>query len=80
MKRSQDRILTTHAGSLPRPADLLKLIQAKGRGEAHDSDAYAERVRSAVAGIVASRRSSGSTWSTTARWARRGSFPTSTSA
>ena len=53
MKRSRDRILTTHAGSLPRPADLLKLIQAKGRGEAHDRDAYAERVRGAVVGIVA---------------------------
>jgi 5-methyltetrahydropteroyltriglutamate--homocysteine methyltransferase len=53
MKRSEGRILTTHAGSLPRPADLLKLIQAKERGELYDRDAYAARVRSAVAGIVA---------------------------
>lgn len=53
MKRSTDRILTTHAGSLPRPADLLKLIQAKERGEPYDRDAYAARVRSAVATIVA---------------------------
>jgi 5-methyltetrahydropteroyltriglutamate--homocysteine methyltransferase len=52
VKRSRDRILTTHAGSLPRPADLLKLIQAKGQGEPYDRDAYAVRVRSAVAGIV----------------------------
>jgi hypothetical protein len=29
MNRSVDRILTTHAGSLPRPGDLLELIQAK---------------------------------------------------
>jgi 5-methyltetrahydropteroyltriglutamate--homocysteine methyltransferase len=53
MKRSEDRILTTHAGSLPRPADLLKLIQAKGKGEPFDRDVYAARVRSAVAEIVA---------------------------
>ena len=26
MKRSTDRILTTHAGSLPRPADLLDMV------------------------------------------------------
>ena len=52
MKRSEGRILTTHAGSLPRPADLLKLIQAKERGEPYDREAYAARVRSAVAGIV----------------------------
>ena len=53
MKRSAERILTTHAGSLPRPADLLKLIQAKGRGEPYDREVYAERVRSAVGAIVA---------------------------
>ena len=52
MKRSQDRILTTHAGSLPRPADLLRLIHAKERGDPDDRGAYAVRVRSAVAGIV----------------------------
>ena len=28
MKRSDGRILTTHAGSLPRPPDLLALMQA----------------------------------------------------
>src|SRR5262245_51349360 len=52
MKRSEGRILTTHAGSLPRPADLLKMIQAKERGEPYDRGAYAMRVSAAVAGIV----------------------------
>ena len=33
MKRSTQRILTTHVGSLPRPPDLLEMIQAKERGE-----------------------------------------------
>ena len=52
MKRSTDRILTTHAGSLPRPADLLELIQAKTTGRPHDPEAFATRVRRAVGDIV----------------------------
>ena len=36
MKRSTDRILTTHAGSLPRPPDILQMIRAKARGEPVD--------------------------------------------
>jgi len=53
MQRSRDRILTTHAGSLPRPSDLLEMIQAKATGRAYDQDAYATRVRRAVREIVA---------------------------
>ncbi len=34
MKRSIDRILTTHVGSLPRPADLLAVVRAKEAGQA----------------------------------------------
>src|SRR5262245_4656801 len=52
MKRSTDRILTTHAGSLPRPGDLLDMIDAKAVGHAVDEAAYAARLRSAVADIV----------------------------
>ena len=46
MKRSTDRILTTHAGSLPRPADLLALMKTG------DTTARAARVRAAVAETV----------------------------
>jgi 5-methyltetrahydropteroyltriglutamate--homocysteine methyltransferase len=52
MKRSTDRILTTHCGSLPRPKDLLDMMKAKVSGQPYDHDAYARRVRSAVAEIV----------------------------
>jgi 5-methyltetrahydropteroyltriglutamate--homocysteine methyltransferase len=52
MKRSTDRILTTHCGSLARPTDLLDLMKAKINGEIYDENAYAQRVRSAVAEIV----------------------------
>jgi methionine synthase II (cobalamin-independent) len=33
MKASTDRIITTHAGSLPRPPELLKLVRAKVAGQ-----------------------------------------------
>jgi 5-methyltetrahydropteroyltriglutamate--homocysteine methyltransferase len=52
MKRSTDRILTTHVGSLPRPDDLRAMILRKQRGEAVDEAAFAARVRSAVGEIV----------------------------
>jgi 5-methyltetrahydropteroyltriglutamate--homocysteine methyltransferase len=43
MKVSRGRILTTHAGSLPRPADLLELME-----RAPDDEVWAARVRRAV--------------------------------
>src|ERR1700751_4002584 len=52
MKRSTERILTTHVGSLPRPPDLLEMIQAKERGEPFDAAGYASRVKGAVAEVV----------------------------
>ncbi len=52
MKRSSERILTTHAGSLPRPADLVSLVAARAAGEAIDAQAYARRLRQAVGDIV----------------------------
>ena len=52
MKRSTDRILTTHVGSLPRPADLLDVVQAKEQGKGFDEKAYPARLRGAVAEIV----------------------------
>jgi 5-methyltetrahydropteroyltriglutamate--homocysteine methyltransferase len=52
MKRSSDRILTTHAGSLPRPSDLLGMIQAKSGGRPYDHDGYTTLVRTAVREIV----------------------------
>src|SRR5437764_4758551 len=52
MKRSTDRILTTHTGSLPRPPDLLDMLRARESGEPVDARAFADRVRSAVAEVV----------------------------
>src|SRR5262249_30052966 len=52
MKISTDRILTTHCGSLPRPANLLDLMKIKIAGPDHDEGRFAERVHGAVRDIV----------------------------
>mgnify|MGYP001413982708 CR=1 FL=1 len=51
MKHSADKILTTHAGSLPRPPDLLALVERDGP-KAFDPPAAATQLGAAVAGIV----------------------------
>src|SRR6188474_1408567 len=52
MRRSIERVLTTHVGSLPRPADLHAMSVARGKGETVDETRYALRVRQAVSDIV----------------------------
>jgi 5-methyltetrahydropteroyltriglutamate--homocysteine methyltransferase len=52
MKRSTARVLTTHTGSLPRPADLVALLNNRELGESYDRAAFDARVRRAVAEIV----------------------------
>jgi 5-methyltetrahydropteroyltriglutamate--homocysteine methyltransferase len=59
MKHSTDRILTMHAGSLPRPDDLWEMVNAKARGHAYDADALAARTKSAVAEVVRKQIDSG---------------------
>jgi 5-methyltetrahydropteroyltriglutamate--homocysteine methyltransferase len=49
---STDRILTTHAGSLPRPPDLRDRVLAKARGEAVDQAALDRRLPAAVREVV----------------------------
>jgi 5-methyltetrahydropteroyltriglutamate--homocysteine methyltransferase len=52
MKRSTDRILTTHVGSLVRPPGLIELMRTKENGQAYDQAALAARVQSAVRDVV----------------------------
>ncbi len=52
MQRSTKRILTTHVGSLPRPADLVALIRDRLAGRAVDEAAFEARVESAVAETI----------------------------
>jgi 5-methyltetrahydropteroyltriglutamate--homocysteine methyltransferase len=59
MMRSTDRFLTTHAGSLPRPDDLVRIMYAKEEGQAVERAALASHVRNAVAGVVARQKGAG---------------------
>src|SRR6266550_9357729 len=52
MKRSIDRFLTTHTGSLPRPDDLIRTMYAKEEGVPVEREALAIRVASAVEDVV----------------------------
>jgi len=52
MKRSTDRILTTHVGSLVRPPGLVELMRAKENGQAYDQQELATRVQSSVREVV----------------------------
>jgi 5-methyltetrahydropteroyltriglutamate--homocysteine methyltransferase len=52
MKRSTDRILTTHVGSLVRPPELVQIMRAKESGQAYDQEELAARVRSSVREVV----------------------------
>ncbi|HYP37153.1 MAG TPA: cobalamin-independent methionine synthase II family protein [Stellaceae bacterium] len=49
---STDRILTTHAGSLPRPDDVREMVLAKARGEPYDPAALDGRLQAAVREVV----------------------------
>jgi len=59
MQRSTDRCLTTHAGSLPRPDDLIRIMYAKEEGVPVEPKALAARVRTAVAEVVKKQADAG---------------------
>jgi 5-methyltetrahydropteroyltriglutamate--homocysteine methyltransferase len=52
VRRSTERFLTTHTGSLPRPEDLIRTMFAKEEGVPVDPAALAARIRAAVAEVA----------------------------
>jgi 5-methyltetrahydropteroyltriglutamate--homocysteine methyltransferase len=54
-----DRILTSHAGSLPRPDELIEANRERQAGELADEAAYGAGLAAAVAGVVARQRDTG---------------------
>lgn len=52
MQRSESRILTTHAGSLPRPAALTRLFAQRVNGEPVDAREIEAQGRAAIRAIV----------------------------
>jgi len=59
MRTSQDRILTTHVGSLPRPLELRHLLVAKDKGEPYDRAELERQTRDAVLAIVRRQAATG---------------------
>jgi 5-methyltetrahydropteroyltriglutamate--homocysteine methyltransferase len=59
MKRSTERILTTHVGSLARSDSLLPLLRLRERGEPYDRAELARLVREAVADVVGKQLEAG---------------------
>src|SRR5437667_11055467 len=59
MKRSEHRILTTHVGSLPRPAALRDLLVRQDRGESVDPALLAREAEAAVRHVVSRQREAG---------------------
>ena len=52
MKRSTDRILTTHTGSLPLPVQVRQALGAKRRGEPYDQSVIDTTLTSAIGEVV----------------------------
>jgi len=59
MKRSTDRFLTTHTGSLPRPDDLIRMMYAKEEGVPVEPEALGCRIASAVEEVVRKQTDAG---------------------
>jgi 5-methyltetrahydropteroyltriglutamate--homocysteine methyltransferase len=66
MKRSIDRILVSHAGSLPRPDDLREMLIARDGGQPYQQQEFNRRLRSVVAEVVGRQVQAGVDIATTA--------------
>src|ERR1700747_1530113 len=59
MKRSSNRILTTHVGSLIRPAALQEFLRARQSGKTYDETAYQKCLTDSVAEVVSQQAKTG---------------------
>jgi 5-methyltetrahydropteroyltriglutamate--homocysteine methyltransferase len=59
MLRSENRILTTHTGSLPRPPELVRLLMKQAQGETVDAGKLGELGQAAVGAVVAKQAETG---------------------
>jgi len=59
MKRSTDRILTTHVGSLIRPPELQEFLRAVQGGKPYDEKAYQQCLTDSVAAVVKQQADTG---------------------
>jgi 5-methyltetrahydropteroyltriglutamate--homocysteine methyltransferase len=61
MKQSRDQILTSHAGSLPRPDALIEANRARESGMATDERRFQDELRASVAEVVRLQKQAGIT-------------------
>jgi 5-methyltetrahydropteroyltriglutamate--homocysteine methyltransferase len=59
MKRSRDRILTTHVGSLTRPPEIIEFMRARAGGQPYDEKGFADSLRNGVAEVVRKQAEAG---------------------
>jgi 5-methyltetrahydropteroyltriglutamate--homocysteine methyltransferase len=59
MRRSEERILTTHTGSPPRPSELTRLYVRRARGESIDAGELENLGRAALRGVVRKQAEAG---------------------
>jgi 5-methyltetrahydropteroyltriglutamate--homocysteine methyltransferase len=59
MRRSEERILTTHTGSLPRPAELTRLHISRARGDAIDPAEFDRLSQEALRTVVKKQAEAG---------------------
>jgi len=59
IQQNNDRVQTTHVGSLPRPHALLDIMKRKYAGEAYDLGAFKRQLRSSVIEVVAKQVATG---------------------
>jgi 5-methyltetrahydropteroyltriglutamate--homocysteine methyltransferase len=59
MRSSADHILTSHAGSLPRPDELIEANRAREAGDASDEHLFQQKLRAAVSDVVRHQRDLG---------------------
>jgi 5-methyltetrahydropteroyltriglutamate--homocysteine methyltransferase len=59
VRGSRDRILTSHAGSLPRPDELIEANRARESGESADEARFQQELRAGVTGVVRQQKAAG---------------------
>ena len=59
MKRSTDRTLVTHVGSLVRPMSIRNILSARDHGEPYDEAAYQKTLTDEVEGVVRKQAEAG---------------------
>src|SRR3984893_12425203 len=74
IQQNNDRIQTTHIGSLPRPHDLLDIMKAKFAKQPYDDKAYQAKLTQAVADCVRKQVDCGIDFLTDGEFSKPGFF------